>query len=1236
MKKILIMLTLSVLFVALNAERINLNSRETGAELISSDIDETIVEFNLGSFERMPVEINGETYYQINAKTDGKLYLKGQPGLPEFAKALIIPNNAKMQVEIIDSEYKDYQMAVAPSKGKIMRNVNPDTVPYVFGNSYQNDGFFPENQANLAKPYILRDYRGTVLHLVPFAYDNSSKTLRVYTKMTVKVYADGIDTENVLERQTKSQTRFFDGLYSRFINFEAVSSRYTQLGEHGRMIVICYPDFMDAMQPYVEWKNQKGIKTDMYNVNDIGTNASAVKNFIQEEYDENNGLVFVQLIGDAAQIPTFTSGGGGSDPKYALLAGTDSYPDIFVGRFSAENVAQVETQVERTVYYERDIEEGDWLTKGVGIASAQGAGQGDDGEADWQHQDVIRNVLLNYTYNEIDQIYDTNGGTSAAVAVALNEGRGIINYTGHGSNTSWGTTGFSNNNINQLTNDNELPFINSVACVNGNFTGSTCFAEAWLRATNNSTGAPTGAIAFFGSTINQSWQPPMSAQDDAIELLAGAGAYAGQGNQKNTIGGLWYNSTMEMLDTYNAVDMYETWHIFGDVSLQVRTDNPQEFSLTHNPAIFIGLTEFSVNAGVENALVCLSDANKNILGSGYTDASGDITLALENVPNIPSDLNLTVTGYNFKTSTSVISLLPNEGPYVMGMEMEPNMDLSYGNTVKLDLHAKNLGSQTASGVEVELVIDDMYITLNDNQETAGDIEADQEINLEEAFEIVIADNIPDDHQIACTLNFSDADENSWSNVINLTSVAPAFEFIDYTVDDSNGNNNGVMDAGETVNLNVTLKNTGHAPAPAGNVVISSTSPYVTINTAESETAEIPADGQIGLSFEIMIADNCPTGEGAAFLLTYTAGAYTAVSPFITSLGLQIEDFENSFDNYEWEFEGGNWTIDSENHEGSSSAKSATINDNQATSMKITMDVTAESEISFWKKVSSENNYDFLRFYIDNVEKGSWSGDVAWSESIYEVEPGEHTFKWEYSKDVSFGSGQDCAWVDYIIFPSAGSANPEFPVINVNPVNIEFIGEVLGEEISHPITFSNLGTSELNLSFELPENFSSDYERNGKRDAVNITIPAGGDPVQVMIILNPMESMDYSASFHVMSNDMNNPDIEVQLNADFTNVDNDNTQVYTTEFKGNYPNPFNPTTTISFSVEKASDVEINIYNVKGQKVKSLLNQKMDAGNHQIQWHGKDDNGKQAGSGIYFMKLNAKDVNLSAMKKMILMK
>ncbi len=98
---------------------------------------------------------------------------------------------------------------------------------------------------------------------------------------------------------------------------------------------------------------------------------------------------------------------------------------------------------------------------------------------------------------------------------------------------------------------------------------------------------------------------------------------------------------------------------------------------------------------------------------------------------------------------------------------------------------------------------------------------------------------------------------------------------------------------------------------------------------------------------------------------------------------------------------------------------------------------------------------------------------------------------------------------------------------------------------------------------------------------------------------------------------------------------DNLPVLQTKLHGNYPNPFNPTTTISFSTnETTENTEVTIYNIKGQKVKQLVNQKLESGLHTVIWDGKDDNGKQVASGIFFYKMKSGDYQQS--RKMLLIK
>jgi len=109
-------------------------------------------------------------------------------------------------------------------------------------------------------------------------------------------------------------------------------------------------------------------------------------------------------------------------------------------------------------------------------------------------------------------------------------------------------------------------------------------------------------------------------------------------------------------------------------------------------------------------------------------------------------------------------------------------------------------------------------------------------------------------------------------------------------------------------------------------------------------------------------------------------------------------------------------------------------------------------------------------------------------------------------------------------------------------------------------------------------------------------------------------------------------IPVTLNV--AQVDAEDLPILSTTLNGNYPNPFNPSTKINFSLKNDSKVNLQIYNIKGQLVKTLVDDELTANHYQYIWDGKDNSNKTVSSGIYFYKMKADDY--SACKKMMLLK
>ena len=529
------------------------------------------LQFTFGDYEIRSVVIDGQEYVHVTLGKQPPILVTGAPELPHVARSVILPDDAAMSLTVVSQEYYDVpDVDVAPSKGNLSRQIDPSTVPYAFGAEYQTDAFYPDVTATLGEPYILRDFRGAAVDVNPIQYNPVTRTLRVYTELTVRLASQADGGANALTYRPRALSATFNQIYlHHFINYTP-PSRYSPLDETGEILVICHDAWLSNVQPLVDHKNAIGITTTLVGVSTVGNNSTAIKNYIQNFYNTHD-LAFVLLVGDSAEVSTPSAAGGASDPTYSLLAGSDNYPDIIVGRFSAQSIQDVDTQVQRTVEYEQmPATQQSWFKRGLGIGSDEGPG--DDNETDREHIENIRTDLLNYGYNPVDGVYGSSA-TATQVANSVNAGRGIINYCGHGSTNAWSTSGFSSTNVNALTNDNMLPFIVSVACVNGYFNGTSCFAEAWMRATHN--GEPTGAIGIYASSINQDWNPPMAAQDETVDLLC-AEAYF-------SFGALCYAGSCQMMDEYGTSgrDMFLTWHVFGDPSVRVfGTSEPPRLTMS--------------------------------------------------------------------------------------------------------------------------------------------------------------------------------------------------------------------------------------------------------------------------------------------------------------------------------------------------------------------------------------------------------------------------------------------------------------------------------------------------------------------------------------------------------------------------------------------------------------------------------------------------------------------------------
>ena len=232
---------------------------------------------------------------------------------------------------------------------------------------------------------------------------------------------------------------------------------------------------------------------------------------------------------------------------------------------------------------------------------------------------------------------------------------------------------------------------------------------------------------------------------------------------------------------------------------------------------------------------------------------------------------------------------------------------------------------------------------------------------------------------------------------------------------------------------------------------------------------------------------------------------------------KTEDFEEAdFNKFNWKFTGNaNWIISSNSYEGDYSAESGNIGDNQSSSMELTETISQDGYISFYKKVSSEASYDFLKFYINGVVKGQWSGESDWSIAQYEITEGVHTFKWQYVKDGNTSRGSDCAWIDLISLPANDTNLYLTPKYIYDTLNINEVSE-------HQFFIINNG------------NVSNEYSINADQSWINVDVTNDildyneTDTITLSINSTSLSTGYYSSNIIVSSQNLKTDTIYVNL------------------------------------------------------------------------------------------------------------
>ncbi len=343
----------------------------------------------------------------------------------------------------------------------------------------------------------------------------------------------------------------------------------------------------------------------------------------------------------------------------------------------------------------------------------------------------------------------------------------------------------------------------------------------------------------------------------------------------------------------------------------------------------------------------------------------------------------------------------------------------FGESFSLSLTMRNIGDQPDSSVNVTLSCESPFVQILNDSQYYGDFNIGQMKNIPQAFLIRLSDSVPDNYELVFTFASRDKYDSTYLSSMLIHSHAPHLTIGPMFVIDTAGNGNNQPDPGESLILGSLLSNTGDYPVASAISFLSTNQPFCHISNPEVVKEQLAPGQNDTVYWHVDIDAGIAAGSSVGFMdsLSYS-GQYTQ-RLFLKKIGVLTEDWESGdLSEMAWKTGGSKpWSINNFMvYEGTYSLRSGYIKSLDTSSLYIGLNLAADDSISFYRKVSSELNFDFLSFYIDNMKVGQWSGEKDWARASFPVPAGVHTVKWEYTKDLGLSVGWDAAWIDFIEFP----------------------------------------------------------------------------------------------------------------------------------------------------------------------------------------------------------------------------
>ena len=805
--------------------------------------EQTVIDFELSNslVHKVNMEIGSIDFKESNIENNKFLHLNiqgyhfskkiGHPELPQIHRLIEIPQNATPRIEIIDFELTEYHISdfsqinqIFPVQPSLAKNQTIEDVDFEFNQQiYSTNRFQNNNIVDLEIKGQMRAVRLANLIIKPMDYNPTTGVIKVYKNIEFNIHFDGADLERTEKLKQKYFSPYFENNYKQIHNYQELQTREDLTTYPITYVILANSVFQGHLDEFIEWKTQKGFHLEVAYTNEIGSNTESLKAFVQNLYNYPSIGVsppsFVLLVGDAAQLPTF-SGNTGSHPTdlYYGEYTNDYLPEIYYGRFSAENPSQLTAQIEKTIEYEKyEMPDPSFLEEVVLIAGVDGsyASTYGNGQINYGNEyyfnssnDIVSNT---YLYPESGE-----GWVSQAIRDNVSNGAGFVNYTAHGWEGGWADPSFSVSDVPYLNNASKYPLMIGNCCITNQFESTTCFGEALLREPNK------GAQGYIGGSNNTYWNEDFwwgvgsgSISANPTYNQSGAGAYDGVFHSFEPSFSNWFTSNSALMVAGNLAVVeaggassyyWEIYHLMGDPSVSTYLGIPTVNNVSYNSFITLNETSIEISAepysyvGITKDGILIGNGLIEVDGSSSINLFGDLT---------PGEAQIVVTGQNLQPFFGTFEIGTAEGPYIILDSYNFDNTLNenpiiFGNIVEMSFSLMNIGIESTNNLSISLSTENQFITILNGEGSLNNI-SPSSLNSVNGFSYQVAENIPNEHSVEFNLTIQ-SNTNIWNEHFIVTANSPEIVINNFQI-----NNLEIHNPGEMASYTFTIQNDGNSP-----------------------------------------------------------------------------------------------------------------------------------------------------------------------------------------------------------------------------------------------------------------------------------------------------------------------------------------------------------------------------------------------------------------------------------------